>query len=63
MPPLPVSVDHSMCGDARDDGEHQIVDLTMATCLPLSLAQTAPGRCTHQDVRGIAAIGAREVSG
>ena len=62
MPPLPVRVDHNMCGDSRDDGEHQLVDLTMATCLPPSLAQTAPGRGTHQDVRGFAASGAQEVS-
>ena len=62
MLPLAVRVTHGMRGDARDNGEHQLVDLSMTTCLPLSLAQTARGRGTHQDVRGIAATGAQEVS-
>ena len=63
MSPLPVHVGHIMCGDDRDDGEHKLVQLTMATCWPPSLAQTARGRGTHLDVRGFAATGAQEVSG
>ena len=63
MSPVPVRVDHSMRGDTRDDGEHQLVDMSMVTWLPLSLSLTARGSGTHPKVRGFVGKRAREVSG